>query len=362
MPRGAESPQPALPREDVRGQLVLLVEDNPEVRKVARLLLTDLGYPVLEAENALEAADMIENIPDITILLSDIVMPGGMDGAALARFARRFRPAMRIVLVSGYAKGLEDDDAEIHGFRFCPSHSPERHWRKPCGTPWARPCLAWREHGRRIKRKPPLSMPKGLVSYRKGGTLSVYRSRNTGGAPPTLKEQRHMAEDLHKRICLVEDDPHVARLIGATLRDFGFAHDWRRTGADLLRLLRSGEVPDLCIVDLGLPDMDGMELVRALRSDGRCGVLILTGRGDTIDRVMGLELGADDYMVKPFEPRELIARVRSILRRCTAPRDATRCHCPPWPEFAGWRFAPGSNTCPAPTAKAPPSAPQRRNC
>ena len=120
MPRGAESPQPALPREDVRGQLVLLVEDNPEVRKVARLLLTDLGYPVLEAENALEAADMIENIPDIAILLSDIVMPGGMDGAALARFARRFRPAMRIVLVSGYAKGLEDDDAEIHGFRFLP--------------------------------------------------------------------------------------------------------------------------------------------------------------------------------------------------------------------------------------------------
>ena len=153
-----------------------------------------------------------------------------------------------------------------------------------------------------------------------------------------------MAEDLHKRICLVEDDPHVARLSGATLRDFGFAHDWRRTGADLLRLLRSGEVPDLCIVDLGLPDMDGMELVRALRSDGRCGVLILTGRGDTIDRVMGLELGADDYMVKPFEPRELIARVRSILRRCTAPRDATPLPLSTVAEFAGWRFAPGSNT------------------
>jgi CheY-like chemotaxis protein len=119
-PRDAERPQAATSREDGRGQLVLLVEDNPEVRKVARLLLTDLGYPVLEAENALEAADMIENIPDIAILLSDIVMPGGMDGAALARFARRFRPAMRIVLVSGYAKGLEDDDAEIHGFRFLP--------------------------------------------------------------------------------------------------------------------------------------------------------------------------------------------------------------------------------------------------
>ena len=60
----------------------------------------------------------------------------------------------------------------------------------------------------------------------------------------------------------------MARLIGATFLNFA---DWRRTGADLLRLLRSGEVPDLCIVDLGLPDMDGMELVRALRSDGRCG-------------------------------------------------------------------------------------------
>ena len=72
-------------------------------------------------------------------------------------------------------------------------------------------------------------------------------------------------------------------------------------------------------------------------------MLILTGRGDTIDRVMGLELGADDYMVKPFEPRELIARVRSILRRCTAPRDATRCHCPPWPNLR-LALCPGSNT------------------
>ncbi|AQR63869.1 hybrid sensor histidine kinase/response regulator [Aquaspirillum sp. LM1] len=116
-PRDAERPQ-VTPPCDGRGQLVLLVEDNPEVRKVVRLLLTDMGYPVLEAENGLEAADMIENIPDIAILLSDIVMPGGMDGTALARFARRFRPAMRIVLVSGYAKGLEDGDAETHGFRF----------------------------------------------------------------------------------------------------------------------------------------------------------------------------------------------------------------------------------------------------
>jgi two-component system, OmpR family, response regulator len=71
----------------------------------------------------------------------------------------------------------------------------------------------------------------------------------------------------------------------------------------------------LCVVDLGLPDMDGIELMRKITTVSSSGVLILTGRGHTVDRVMGLELGADDYMVKPFEPRELVARVRSILRR-----------------------------------------------
>jgi two-component system, OmpR family, response regulator len=115
-------------------------------------------------------------------------------------------------------------------------------------------------------------------------------------------------------IYVVEDDDAIAKLVVTALHEFGFAAEAFRNGATLLRRLQT-ERPDLCVVDLGLPDMDGIELVRQITTVSSSGVLILTGRGHTVDRVMGLELGADDYMVKPFEPRELVARVRSILRR-----------------------------------------------
>ena len=115
-------------------------------------------------------------------------------------------------------------------------------------------------------------------------------------------------------IYVVEDDDAIARLVVAALHEFGFATEVFRSGATVLRRLQA-ERPDLCVVDLGLPDMDGIELVRQIAAISSSGVLILTGRGHMVDRVMGLELGADDYMVKPFEPRELVARVRSILRR-----------------------------------------------
>ena len=115
-------------------------------------------------------------------------------------------------------------------------------------------------------------------------------------------------------IYVVEDDDAITKLVLAALHEFGFATEAFRNGATLLRRLRT-ERPQLCVVDLGLPDMDGIELVRQIATLSGCGVLILSGRGHTVDRVMGLELGGDDYMVKPFEPRELVARVRSILRR-----------------------------------------------
>jgi DNA-binding response OmpR family regulator len=139
-------------------------------------------------------------------------------------------------------------------------------------------------------------------------------------------------------IYCAEDEPEIARILCKVLDDFGFASRWFRTGAEFLRQARK-EPPNLCIVDLGLPDIDGMELVRAVRSDMQCGVLILTGRDYTADRVLGLELGADDYVVKPFEPRELVARVRSILRRCDAnagnANGAGRARIA---EFGDWRF------------------------
>ncbi len=141
-----------------------------------------------------------------------------------------------------------------------------------------------------------------------------------------------------RRVVIVEDEPDVARTIEHVLADFAFDTSWCRTGGELLRRLR-GLAPDLCIIDLGLPDMDGLELMQRLRSQCPCGILILTGRSHVSDRVMGLELGADDYVVKPFEPRELVARVRSILRR----REEASGHQGQVAVFGEWRFNPRNN-------------------
>jgi len=143
-----------------------------------------------------------------------------------------------------------------------------------------------------------------------------------------------------KMIVIVEDDPDIARIIEQSLKEFAFRTACCRSGGDLLRRLRS-LAPDLCIIDLGLPDMDGIEAMQKVRAESACGILILTGRAHVSDRVMGLEMGADDYMLKPFEPRELVARVRSILRRregVAAPQAKQVA------AFAGWRFNLGNNT------------------
>ncbi len=102
-----------------------------------------------------------------------------------------------------------------------------------------------------------------------------------------------------KTIAIVEDDPDVAKIIEQVLGDFGFRTVWCRSASDLLRRLRT-LAPDLCIIDLGLPDMDGIEAMQRVKAQSACGILILTGRAHVSDRVMGLELGADDYVLKPF--------------------------------------------------------------
>ena len=128
-PRAAAAGEPALLASVARlrpleGRLVLLVEDDDKVRDVVRKQLSALGCAVLEAESGHEAADMVENIPAIAIVLSDIVMPGGMDGRALARFVRRFRPELPVLLMSGYADkaatGLEDSALPVLAKPFTP--------------------------------------------------------------------------------------------------------------------------------------------------------------------------------------------------------------------------------------------------
>lgn len=138
-------------------------------------------------------------------------------------------------------------------------------------------------------------------------------------------------------IYVLDDDADICRLVCITLREFGFEAFECHTAAALRRLILL-RAPDLCIVDLGLPDADGMDVVRDLQARFVCGVIVLTGRGYLSDRVMGLELGADDYVVKPFEPRELVARVRSVLRRHNQTQSAQAPVRSQYAEFGGWRF------------------------
>ncbi|MER6161452.1 response regulator transcription factor [Streptomyces sp. NPDC001868] len=116
------------------------------------------------------------------------------------------------------------------------------------------------------------------------------------------------------RVLVVDDDPTVAEVVAGYLDRAGYAVD--RAGDGPAALARAAERrPDLVVLDLMLPGMDGLEVCRLLRSRGPVPVIMLTARGDEDDRVLGLEVGADDYVTKPFSPRELVLRVESVLRR-----------------------------------------------
>jgi DNA-binding response OmpR family regulator len=116
-------------------------------------------------------------------------------------------------------------------------------------------------------------------------------------------------------VVVVEDDPHIADLVDLYLRRDGFRVLLARDGAQGLEFIER-EDPWIAILDVGLPgELDGFAVCRAIRAKGNLPVLFLTARDDEVDRILGLELGADDYLVKPFSPRELVARVRAILRR-----------------------------------------------
>ncbi len=126
---------------------------------------------------------------------------------------------------------------------------------------------------------------------------------------------------MRPRVLIVEDEPGIADTLQYALRTDGFEPAWCATGAEaLLRI--AAEPPALVILDVGLPDASGFEIFRRLRATSDVPVVFLTARSDEIDRVVGLELGADDYVAKPFSPRELVARVRSILRRAAPPGGA----------------------------------------
>ena len=120
-----------------------------------------------------------------------------------------------------------------------------------------------------------------------------------------------------KRILVVEDEGKIARLVRDDLEHAGFGVVVAGDGEVALAEARRSR-PDLVVLDLGLPGRDGLDVARSLRRTSNVPIVMLTARGDETDRIVGLELGADDYVVKPFSPKELVARVRAVLRRTEA--------------------------------------------
>src|SRR6202030_2620481 len=117
-----------------------------------------------------------------------------------------------------------------------------------------------------------------------------------------------------KTVLIVEDEPEIIRLVRDYLERAGFDVMTATTGADALREFTRRR-PDLVILDLTLPETDGLDVARAIRRAGEVPIIMLTARTEEADRVAGLELGADDYVTKPFSARELVARVRAVMRR-----------------------------------------------
>ncbi len=119
-------------------------------------------------------------------------------------------------------------------------------------------------------------------------------------------------------VLVVEDDPQIRRVTEIALQTSGFETEVAGDGAEGLAKARTGRF-DLIVLDIGLPEMDGLSLCRALRQTNDTPIIFLTAKQDEVDRILGLEMGGDDYMGKPFSPRELVARVKTVLRRIAPP-------------------------------------------
>ena len=120
------------------------------------------------------------------------------------------------------------------------------------------------------------------------------------------------------RVLVVDDDPHISELICLYLNKEGYETAEARTGREAIEMFAQYS-PELVLLDIMLPGQDGYQVCTELRKTSRVPVIMLTARGETFDKVLGLEIGADDYIVKPFDPKELVARVKAVLRRSEKP-------------------------------------------
>ena len=149
-----------------------------------------------------------------------------------------------------------------------------------------------------------------------------------------------MSSTVH--IAVLDDEVEITRLLANYLQGHGYRVSQTHNGGALVRLM-ADDPPQLVLLDLGLPGEDGLAIARELRQRFRAGLVILTGRGDAVDKVVGLEVGADDYVTKPFDLRELLARIKAVLRRTlAAPAEPASTAASPRYRFAGWDLDTGS--------------------
>jgi two-component system OmpR family response regulator len=155
------------------------------------------------------------------------------------------------------------------------------------------------------------------------------------------------------RILIVDDDPEIRRLLVDYLAKNGFEAVPARDGREMAQQLARHAI-DLVVLDLNLPDADGLTLCRDLRARSDLPVLMLTARGEEADRIVGIEMGADDYLVKPFSPRELVARIKAVLRRTRALPPNLRAEAQRCLVFAGWQLDTATRMLTAPDGVAVP--------
>jgi two-component system, OmpR family, response regulator len=155
------------------------------------------------------------------------------------------------------------------------------------------------------------------------------------------------------RILVVDDDPEIRRLLADYLAKNGFDTVVARDGREMAQALERHAV-DLVVLDLNLPDNDGLMLCRDLRARSNLPVLMLTARGEEADRIVGIEMGADDYLVKPFSPRELVARIKAVLRRTRALPPNLQPEVQRYLAFAGWRLDTATRVLTAPDGMVVP--------
>ncbi len=160
--------------------------------------------------------------------------------------------------------------------------------------------------------------PADAISPFTGADVLGPDSTVASGYTDPHAPQRPASQTMTQQLLMIEDDTRLAAMVGEYLSKSGYGFTHAVDGAKGLEALATTK-PDLVILDLMLPDMDGLEVCRRIKSLGgdsaRTAVLMLTAKGDPMDRIVGLEIGADDYLPKPFEPRELLARIRAVLRR-----------------------------------------------